>query len=39
VLRRLTASIASDVSKAGEVPGIQYYLADESHVSILGNVV
>ncbi|KAF3037998.1 hypothetical protein E8E12_008435 [Didymella heteroderae] len=24
---------------AGEVPRIQYYLADESHVSILGNVV
>ncbi|XPT02564.1 Omega-amidase [Ascochyta lentis] len=24
---------------AGEVPRIQYYLADESHISILGNVV
>lgn len=29
----------TDIAKAGEVPRIQYYLADESHVSILGNVV
>lgn len=31
--------LASDMAKAGEVPRIQYYLADESHISILGNVV
>ncbi len=39
VLRVLEYISLSDGNKAGEVPRIQYMLADESHHVIIGNVV